>query len=97
MICWHFDHSLEKTVKGINFVTALYCAPQPDGEEVSLPVSFALVQKTQFYQDKKSGKTKRRDPISKNEHYQSMLKACAHNQLVFRYVLNESGSPPPRT
>ena len=88
LICWHFDHSLDKTVKGINFVTALYCAPQPDGEEVSLPVSFALVQKTQFYQDK-SGKTKRRDPVSKNEHYQTMLKACAHNQLVFRYVLND--------
>ncbi len=69
-------------------MTALYCAPQPDGEEVSLPVCFALVQKTQFYQGK-DGKTKRRDPVSKNEHYQTMLKACAHNQLVFRYVLND--------
>ena len=52
-------------------------------------MAFALVQKTEAYEDKKTGKTKRRDPVSKNEHYQSMLKACAHNQLVFRYVLND--------
>jgi hypothetical protein len=47
------------------------------------------VQKTETYEDKKTGKTKRRDPVSKNEHYQTMLKACVHNQLVFRYVLND--------
>ncbi len=97
LICWHYDHASEQTVKGINFVTTLYCAPQPDkdpteaelAEEVSLPVAFALVQKTENYEDKKTGKTKRRDPISKNEHYQTMLRACVHNQLVFRYVLND--------
>jgi len=99
LICWHYDHATEQTVKGINFITALYCSvPKTDGpktddyvqaEEVSLPVAFALVQKTETYQDKKTGKTKRRDPVSKNEHYQSMLKACVHNQLVFRYVLND--------
>ena len=102
LICWHYDHATEQTVKGINFITALYCSvPRPEidrpeiteevptAEEVSLPVAFALVQKTETYEDKKTGKTKRRDPISKNEHYQSMLKACVHNQLVFRYVLND--------
>ncbi len=47
------------------------------------------MQKTETYEDKKTGKTKRRDPVSKNEHYQTMLKACVHNQLVFRYVLND--------
>jgi hypothetical protein len=94
LICWHYDHATEQTIKGINFITALYCSvPKTEEcfqtEEVSLPVAFALVQKTETYQDKKTGKTKRRDPISKNEHYQTMLKACVHNQLVFRYVLND--------
>jgi len=95
LICWHYDHATEQTVKGINFITALYCAPQKQEEEVSLPVAFALVQKTQTYEDKKTGKTKRRDPVrrrdsvSKNEHYQSMLRACVHNRIVFRYVLND--------
>jgi len=101
LICWHYDHATEQTVKGINFITALYCAPQKqekgeeenkaqaEAQEVSLPVAFALVQKTETYQDKKTGKTKRRDPVSKNEHYQAMLKTCVHNQLVFRYVLND--------
>ncbi len=99
LICWHYDHATEQTVKGINFITALYCSvPKTDDpktdeclqtKEVSLPVTFALVQKTETYQDKKTGKPKRRDPVSKNEHYQTMLKACVHNQLVFRYVLND--------
>jgi len=117
LICWHYDHATEQTVKGINFVTALYCAPQKEEENkapneaedvslpvaLSLPVAFALVQKTETYEDKKTGKTKqarpnrqdqtgktkRRDPVSKNEHDQTMLKACVHNQLVFRYVLND--------
>ena len=29
-ICWHYDHATEQTVKGINFVTALYCALPED-------------------------------------------------------------------
>ncbi len=48
LICWHYDHATEQTVKGINFVTALYCAPQKEeenkapneAEDVSLPVAF---------------------------------------------------------
>ncbi len=24
LVCWHYDHSKGRTVKGINFVTALY-------------------------------------------------------------------------
>lgn len=42
IICWHYDHSKERTVKGINFVTTLYCA-----QDVALPVT---------YTDKKTGK-----------------------------------------
>ena len=79
LICWHYDHATEQTVKGINFITALYCslpgADQPgaddyvQAEEVSLPVAFALVQKTETYEDKKTGKTKRRDPVCPGGHY----------------------------
>src|SRR5215210_617938 len=28
LICWHFDHSKQRNVKGINFLTVLYCASQ---------------------------------------------------------------------
>lgn len=86
IIAWHYDHAQDRSVKGINFVSALYHAPGPD---VSLPVGFRIVAKTEQYVDPKDGKTKRRSPISKNEHYQALLRAAHKNKLRFRYVLND--------
>lgn len=84
LIGWHYDHTTGTSVKGINFVTTLYCTP-----EVSLPVAFALVEKDEPFTDKKTGKPKRRASVSKNEHYRAMLKACVKNAMPFRYVLND--------
>src|SRR4051794_32305366 len=39
IIAWHYDHSQDRAVKGINFLSALYHAPGPD---VSLPVGFRV-------------------------------------------------------
>ena len=86
IIAWHYDHSQGTTIKGINFLSALYHVPSL---EVSLPVGFRLVRKTEWYVDKKDGKTKRRDPVSKNEHYQALLRQACHNQINFRFVLND--------
>lgn len=83
LICWHYDHSKGKTVKGINFITALYTVG-----EVSLPVSFRLVIKNEQYVDKQ-GKQKRRSPVTKNEEYRAMVEQCVRNQIPFRYVLND--------
>lgn len=84
IICWHFDHAKKQRVKGINFLTAMLHA-----NEVSLPVGFDIVAKTEHYIDKKDGKEKRRSPISKNERYQMLVRQAAHNQIKFRYVLND--------
>jgi hypothetical protein len=84
IICWHYDHSKGRSIKGITFITALYHA-----QEVSLPVGYYLVEKTEFYTDKKTGKEKRRSPVTKNEVYQQLLRQAAHNQIPFRYVLND--------
>ena len=84
IICWHYDHSQNRSVKGINFVTSLYHA---DG--YSLPVGFSIVAKTEHYLDKKDGKQKRRSSVSKNEHYRVLLTAAQHNQIPFRYVLSD--------
>ena len=84
LIGWHYDHTTGTSVKGINFLTTLYCT-----SEVSLPVAFALVEKDEEFTDKKTGQTKRRATISKNAHYQAMLKACVKNGLPYRYVLND--------
>ena len=51
LICWHFDHKKGRHVKGINFLTALYCT-----KDVSFPVGFELVTKTKVVKDKKTGK-----------------------------------------
>jgi len=83
LIGWHYDHTTGTSIKGINFLTTLYCT-----EEVSLPVAFALVEQDEAFTDK-MGKPKRRASVSKNEHYRSMLKACVKNQVPFRYVLND--------
>jgi hypothetical protein len=83
IICWHYDHSSGQTIKGINFITALYHVG-----EVSLPVNYHLVEKTEVYTDKKTGKQKRRASVTKNEVYRQLLRQVKHNQIPFRYVLN---------
>jgi len=84
IICWHYDHSQDRSVKGINFVTCLYHA-----SGYSLPVGFSLVAKTEYYIDKKDGKRKRRSPISKNEYYRDLLTNARNNQILFQYVLSD--------
>jgi hypothetical protein len=84
IICWHYDHTSGQTIKGINFVTALYYA-----NGVSLPVNYHLVEKTEVYTDKKTGKEKRRSSVSKNEVYRQLLRQAVQNQIPFRYVLND--------
>jgi len=84
IICWHFDHSKGRTVKGINFVTTLYYA-----QDVALPVTFEIVSKTETYTDKKTGKEKRKSKHTKNERYRRMLQATCKNKIPFEYVLND--------
>src|SRR5215203_6188760 len=55
IICWHWDHSQGRNVKGINFLTAFYVTAQ-----AGLPVAFDLVTKTETYVEAKAGKEKRR-------------------------------------
>jgi hypothetical protein len=84
IICWHYDHSQDRSIKGLNFVTCLYHAGG-----YSLPVGFSIVAKTEYYTDKKDGKQKRRSPISKNEYYRELLRAVKGNQIPFKYVLSD--------
>src|SRR5574341_2584324 len=84
IICWHYDHSQDRLVKGINFMTVLY-----HSHGVSLPVGFTLIAKTEFYRDQKDGKEKRRSPVGKNAYYRQMVAQAAANQIPFKYVLND--------
>jgi DDE superfamily endonuclease len=84
IVCWHYDHSKDCQVKGINFMTALYYS-----RDISLPVGFTLIAKTEVYLDK-DGKAKRRSPVSKNEYYRAMLQQAVDNQISFRWVMNDA-------
>jgi hypothetical protein len=84
IICWHYDHAKGRSVKGINFVSALYHA-----SGMSLPVGFSLIAKTEYSIDQKDGKQKRRSPKTKNEHYQELLRQAVRNQIPFQYVMND--------
>jgi hypothetical protein len=82
IVCWHYDHSKDRSIKGINFLSMLY-----HNQDVSLPVGFELVAKTEAYLDKKTGKMKRRSPVTKNEMARDMITQAIKNQVVFRYIL----------
>jgi hypothetical protein len=84
IVCWHYDHTSGQTIKGINFITALY-----HSKGVSLPVNYHLVSKTEVYLDPKTGKEKRRATVTKNEIYQQLLRQVVANQVPFRYVVND--------
>ena len=82
IVCWHYDHSKDRMLKGINFLTALY-----HSQGVSVPVGFHLVAKTEKYTDPKTQKEKRRSPVSKNEVCRALIKQAVTNRIPFRCVL----------
>ena len=84
LICWHYDHSKGRNVKGINLLSTLYQVG-----DVSIPVAFELVKKTQWVFNEKKNGWQRKSLQTKNELYRQMLAACAKNRMKFRYVLND--------
>ena len=82
LITWHFDHTTNRTVKGLNLLSALYFS-----QETSLPVAFELIKKTQLVTDPKTGKDKWQSPTTKNELARAMIAAVVQKQVPFRYVL----------
>lgn len=82
IVCWHYDHSQQMLVKGINFLSCLY-----QTKEMALPIGFDLIRKTEKYIDPKDGKEKRRSPISKNELARSQIERAIDNKVKFRFVL----------
>jgi hypothetical protein len=84
LICWHYEHSQGRTVKGINLLSTLYQVG-----DLSIPVAFELIEKSEWVFNEKKGRWQRKSPLSKNEHYRRMLAACGKNQIEFRYILSD--------
>jgi len=85
LICWHFDHTVNRSVKGINLLNCLY-----HSNGTSLPVAFELVKKPTRFCDVKTRKEKRKSEVTKNEQLRKMLNTCCQNRLKWRYVLADS-------
>ncbi|GIV87171.1 MAG: hypothetical protein KatS3mg054_1200 [Chloroflexus sp.] len=84
IVCWHYDHSQQRTIKGINVVTCL-----DHSQGVSLPVGFELVRKTERSTDPKTGTEKRRSDKTKNEMDRDLLQQAVKNRIPFNYALND--------
>ena len=84
LISYHFDHTVNRAVKGVNFLSALVHT-----KAVSLPLAVEFVKKDRTIKDAKTGKQKRVSSKTKNEMYRDMLRSCDRN-INFDYVLNDS-------
>tara|TARA_B110000902_G_C14155499_1_gene531228 strand:+ start:47 stop:1102 length:1056 start_codon:yes stop_codon:yes gene_type:complete len=85
IMCWHFDHTVGKSVRGINMLNALYYS-----NEVSIPVAFEIVSKPVQYSDIKTRKVKRESEVTKNELMRDMIKVAINNNLKFSYILMDT-------
>jgi len=82
--CWHFDHVFGRSVKGVNFLTALV-----EVGGMRLPCGVEFVKKDLWETDLKTGKKKRKSSTTKNELFRKMLREC-HGKFRFDYVLADS-------
>jgi len=85
LMCWHYDHCVGRSVRGINLLNALY-----HSGGTSIPVAFELVTKPILYSEIATKKLKRKSERTKNEMMREMIDTCIGNALKFRFVLMDS-------
>ena len=85
IICWHFDHSKGRNVKGINMLTGLY-----HNDNATIPISYNIIEKTIEFTDTKTGKLKRKSEKTKNELFREMIETSLRNTIQFKYVLADT-------
>jgi IS4 transposase len=88
LITWHFDHVFNRAVKGVNILSLLLRNSDLD---LTLPVEFQPIQKTERVFDKKKGKEVKKSPKTQNEYFRDMLTvAVVQNKIKCRWVLADS-------
>jgi hypothetical protein len=83
IVQWHYDHSKDRKVKGICLVNAMYY-----NQQISLPVSYEIVKKTEKVTDKQTGLEKLISKETKNDLYRKQLEKL-NKLLKFKYILND--------
>jgi hypothetical protein len=84
LVCWHYDHTLGRSVKGINFLSALL-----EVSDMRIAVGVEFIKKELFVDDPKTGKQKRKSSVTKNELFRKMLREC-YSKMHFDYALADS-------
>jgi hypothetical protein len=59
-------------------------------DDLNVPLAYEIVKKDQVYADKKTGKTKRRSQINKNEMFRNILNTVVTNRVKFKYLVADS-------
>ena len=91
LVTWHFDHTTNRLVKGINLLTAFYHSQLANREmPLRVPVLYEAVKKEIYFCDLKTHQEKRQSSVTKNELLRQMVAQSIKNELVFRYVLADS-------
>lgn len=82
-VCWHYDHTIGKSIKGIGLLNFLYT----NSDGVSLPLGYEIISKSEMITTQ-DGKQKRVSLIGKNDMVQDKLQLLTyHNQVQYKYVL----------
>jgi hypothetical protein len=83
LICWHWDHSKKRNIKGINLLSAFYHTQKSlFSETLRIPISIETIKKTIRFCDLKTKKEKRKSEISKNELMLKMIAQAIANGLI---------------
>lgn len=91
LVTWHFDHAENRSVKGINLLTAFYHSQMPGADlPLRVPVLYEAVKKEIYFCDLKTHREKRQSSVTKNELLRQMVEQSIKNGLLFRYVLADS-------
>lgn len=85
LVCWHYDHCIGRSIRGINQLTALY-----HSQDSSVPVGYSLITKPDTIIDSKTGKKKRIALVTKHDLFRNLIVQSIHNRLVFKYILADS-------
>ena len=84
IVCYHYDHTKGRSVKGFNILNMLYY-----NKDISIPVSFEVIRKDKVYTDI-NGNKRRKSTKTKNELMRDMITQAIKNDIKFTYILSDS-------
>ena len=84
LVCWHFDHSKQRSIKGVNFISSLLVC-----DDVSIAVGVEFIKKDLTITNVKTGKPQRKSSKSKNELFREMV-SSANDRMAIDYVAADS-------